>query len=89
MNGNHDVNYCNKNIWMNWVPVAHACNPSYLEDRDQKDHSSRHYLKSWPIQKKVGRVAQVVERLPKQAWGPQFKPLSTTKKKKKKLGDLS
>jgi hypothetical protein len=24
-----------------WVPVAHACNPSYWEGRDEEDHSSR------------------------------------------------
>jgi hypothetical protein len=24
--------------WNSQVPVAHACNPSYLGDRDQKDH---------------------------------------------------
>jgi hypothetical protein len=23
------------------VPVAHACNPSYLEGRNQEDHSSK------------------------------------------------
>jgi hypothetical protein len=24
-----------------WVPVAHACNSSYSEGRDQEDHSSK------------------------------------------------
>jgi hypothetical protein len=24
-----------------WVPVAHACIPSYSEGRDQEDHSSK------------------------------------------------
>jgi hypothetical protein len=22
-----------------WIPVAHACNPSYSEGRDQEDHN--------------------------------------------------
>jgi hypothetical protein len=39
-----------------WVPVAHACNPSYSGGRDQEDHSSK---PSWanssedPISKKT------------------------------------
>jgi hypothetical protein len=26
---------------MSWVLVAHICNPSYSEDRDQEDHGSK------------------------------------------------
>jgi hypothetical protein len=26
---------------MRWAPVAHACNPSYLGDRDQEDQGSK------------------------------------------------
>jgi hypothetical protein len=25
----------------NWMPVAHTCNPSYSEGRDQEDHSMK------------------------------------------------
>jgi hypothetical protein len=26
---------------LGWAPVAHVCNPSYLEDSDLEDHSSK------------------------------------------------
>jgi hypothetical protein len=26
-----------KNVYSSWVPVAHACNPSYSRGRDQED----------------------------------------------------
>jgi hypothetical protein len=51
--------------------VAHACNPSYSEGRDQEDHGSRPaqanslrdpILKN-PTQKGAGVLAQVVEYL--------------------------
>jgi hypothetical protein len=29
----------NLKVHQNWVPVAHTCNPSYSECRDQEDHS--------------------------------------------------
>jgi hypothetical protein len=56
------------------VLVAHACNPSYSEGRDQEDmgsktvqaNSSRDPISKNPIQKWTGRVAQGVE--------PEFKP---------------
>jgi hypothetical protein len=32
---------CNKIPQTSQVPVAHACNPSYAEDRDQKDQGSK------------------------------------------------
>jgi hypothetical protein len=54
--------------------MAHACNPSYLGGRDQKDHSSkpawanrlRDSISKISITKKAGGVAQSV--------GPEFKP---------------
>jgi hypothetical protein len=53
------------------VPVAHACNPSYLGGRDQEDCSSKpaqaNSLQdpiSNPPQNRVEGVPQVVEHLP-------------------------
>jgi hypothetical protein len=72
-----------------WVPVAHACNPSYSGGRDREDQGdrARPYLEE-PITKKglvrAGVVAQVVECLPRQALRPSSKP-SMAKKKKKKI----
>jgi hypothetical protein len=61
--------------------VAHACNPSYSESRDQEDHSSTpaQANSSWdpilknPSQKRAGGVAQGV--------GPEFNPQYWEKKK--------
>jgi hypothetical protein len=57
-----------------WVLVAHACNPSYLGDRDQEDgslkpargNSSRAPMWKIPNTKRAGGVAPGV--------GPEFKP---------------
>jgi hypothetical protein len=54
-----------------WVPVAHACNPSYLRGWDQEDHSLRLAWENslWDPISKVTRarwtrgVAQTVEHL--------------------------
>jgi hypothetical protein len=40
------------------APVAHSCNPSYSEGRDQEDGDSRPYLEKNPSQKRAGGVAQ-------------------------------
>jgi hypothetical protein len=57
------------------VPVAHACNPSYLGGRDQEDHGSKPAQanslqdptsKKNPSQKWAGGVTRGV--------GPEFKP---------------
>jgi hypothetical protein len=81
-------------ITLSWVPVAHACNPSYSGGRDQEDHGSKSagqtvcktLSQNYPTQNRAGRVAQVVECLP----GKKREALSsnqrTAKKKKKKLG---
>jgi hypothetical protein len=64
------------------VPVAHACNPSYTEGRDQEDRGSKPapatsvwdpVSKKKKSQKRAGGVAQVV--------GPEFKPQDLKKKK--------
>jgi hypothetical protein len=63
-----------KNLYIGWVPVAHACNPSYSGDRDQEDRGSKPagqtVLKTLclknPSQKRAGGVAQGV--------APEFKP---------------
>jgi hypothetical protein len=65
------------------MPMAHACNPSYLGGRDQKDHSSkpawanrlRDSISKISITKKAGGVAQSV--------GPEFKPQYPSPRKKK------
>jgi hypothetical protein len=70
------------------VPVAHACNPSYLGGRDQEDHGLKQAranssqdpilkipITKIPITKRVGGMAQ--------GEGPEFK-LQYCKKKKKR-----
>jgi hypothetical protein len=50
------------------LPVAHACNPSYLGGKDQEDQGSKpdqeivHETRSWKThhKKRAGGVAQVV-----------------------------
>jgi hypothetical protein len=63
------------------APVAHACNPSYSEGRDQEDHglkpaqanSSGDFISQNPITKIwAGRVAQ--------SEGPEFNPQHCKKK---------
>jgi hypothetical protein len=53
--------------------VAHACNPSYLGDRDQEDYGSKPdwenglqdpILNKTNTKSRAGGVAQVIERLP-------------------------
>jgi hypothetical protein len=51
-----------------WAPVTHACNPSYLGGRAQKDHgsnpaqenSSSNLSQKNPSKKRVGGMAQGV-----------------------------
>jgi hypothetical protein len=70
------------------VPVAHACNPSYLGGRNQEDHSSKPsrqivfetLSQKYPSQKRIGGVAQSV--------GSEFKPQYRKKKKKTHFRDL-
>jgi hypothetical protein len=71
------------------VLVAHNYNPSYSGDRDHPGlrptpkivHKT--LARKKPIQKRAGRVAQVVERLPSKGEA-LISNHSTTKKKKKK-----
>jgi hypothetical protein len=64
------------------APVAHACNPSYSEGRDQEDgslkparaNSLRDPIWKKPFIKRAGRVAQ--------GEGPEFKSQSHPKKKR-------
>jgi hypothetical protein len=68
------------------VPVAHACNISYSGGRDQEDQHLKPAqpgqivheipISKNPSQKRAGGVAQGV--------GPEFKPSTTKKKKRKK-----
>jgi hypothetical protein len=71
-----------------WMPVAHACNPSYSGGRDQEDRGSkparanslRDPISKNPKTKRAGGVAQSV--------GPQVQiPVSQKKKKKCVLVD--
>jgi hypothetical protein len=58
------------------VLVAHTCNPSYSEGRDQKDRGAKSalgkYLKTTHHKKRAGGAAQGV--------GPEFKPQYRRKK---------
>jgi hypothetical protein len=62
-------------------PIFHAYNPSYSGSRDQEDHGSkpvwtnslRDSISEYPIQKRAGGVAQVVEHLPSKCEA-KFKP---------------
>jgi hypothetical protein len=69
---------------LHWMLVAHACNPSYLGDRDQEDHGlkpglgkqfTRPFLEKNPSQKRDGGMAQGV--------GLEVKPQYCKRKKKK------
>jgi hypothetical protein len=74
--------------WYCWVPVAHACNPSYIGSRDQEDHGSR---PAWAnslgdsILKKTHHKKRPVEWL---KIGPDLKPQYCKKGKKKKEREL-
>jgi hypothetical protein len=66
-------NFVEKKLHLSWVLVAHACNPSYSRDRDQKDQGSKPAwtnslrdpsLKKTTIKNRAGRVIQGV--------GPEF-----------------
>jgi hypothetical protein len=68
------------------VLVAYSCNPSYSGSRDQEDHGSRpdransprNTISKKPSHKKrAGEVAQSV--------GPEFKPQTCQKKRKREL----
>jgi hypothetical protein len=41
MPGNEECEKKGKKLKLGWVLVAHTCNPSYSEGRDQEDHSSK------------------------------------------------
>jgi hypothetical protein len=71
--------------------VAHACNTSYLGDRDQEDlwfeasQNNRETLfQKYPTQRGAGGVAQVVECLPNKYKVLSLNPSAAKKKKKKK-----
>jgi hypothetical protein len=57
---------CLKKEKISWVPLAHACNPSYSGGRDQEDRGSK---PAWtnslqdPISKKPFTIKGLVERL--------------------------
>jgi hypothetical protein len=59
-------NVCYKNLSFSWVPVAHACNPSYSGGRYQKNSGSK---PAWannlrdPIKKKVHHKKGLAEWL--------------------------
>jgi aspartyl aminopeptidase len=52
--------------------VAHACNPTYSEDRDEEDHVQtlkgqivcKTLSQKYPTQKRAGGVIQIIECLP-------------------------
>jgi hypothetical protein len=70
-----------------WVPVAHACTPSYLGGRDQEDPSSKQTqanslqdpISKIPNTKRVDGVAQGV--------GQEFKPQYCKKVNKEKKNE--
>jgi hypothetical protein len=58
-----------KNNILGWVPVAHACNPSYSGSKDQEDSGSKpgqanSGKKTPKNQNRAGGLAPVVELLP-------------------------
>jgi hypothetical protein len=69
------VNLPIKSSFRSQASVAHTCNPSFLGDRDQEDHSSKptweksllDSISKIPSAKWTDEVAQVVECLPKEA----------------------
>jgi hypothetical protein len=69
--------------------VAHACNPTYLGDRDQDGdsiHSGQTVLETsprkYPAQKRAGRMVQVIEHQPTKHEALSSSP-GTAKKKKR------
>jgi hypothetical protein len=68
----------NTYIKSSWEPVAHTCNPSYSEGRDQEANAGRQfkrpYLKNTHHKKRVNGMVQGVDI------GPEFK-LQYQKKK--------
>jgi hypothetical protein len=69
------------------APVAHACNPSYWNGRDQENLGSRPAQADslWdPISKMPDRVTQVVESLPSKHEALSSNPTTAKKKKERK-----
>jgi hypothetical protein len=67
------------NLQYGWVPVAHACNPSYSAGRDQENHGSK------PTQANSSRDLISKQAIIERAGGgigPEFKPQHQAKKKK-------
>jgi hypothetical protein len=74
------------------ILVSHAYNPRYIEGRDQEDQSSKPAMakqivyktlpQKYPAQKKIGRVAQVVDCLPNKCETLSLNPRTSKKKKK-------
>jgi hypothetical protein len=80
---------------LSWVPVAHACNPSYSGGRDQEDHGSklapancssgRSWFKAGPGKLFVRPYLENTHDKKKGWWsGSRFSSTPKTKKKKKK-----
>jgi hypothetical protein len=70
------------------VPLAHACNPSY-SGGSRFEVSPGQIVREtlsqkYPTQKRAGKVAQVVERLPSKYEALSLNPNTTKKKKNKK-----
>jgi hypothetical protein len=61
-----------------WALVAHTCNPSYSEGREQEDHSSRPYLE------KIHHKKGLMEWLKVKALSPS----PSTEKKKKEFPQI-
>jgi hypothetical protein len=74
-----------KNIRTSWVLVAHACNPSYSEGRDQEDQGLKNFQS--PFLKKKKKITHTHKKSQKrsggvaQGSGPEFKPQYHKKKK--------
>jgi hypothetical protein len=65
--------------------VAHACNPSYSEGRDEKDHSSKSagqivrvtLSQKYSTQKRAGGMAYMMEHLPRKHEALSSNPIAT------------
>jgi hypothetical protein len=80
-----ELNSSQKKYKWSWVPMAHACNPSYSGSRDQEDHGPK---QAWPnssrdpISKKPITKIGLVEWLKVKTLSSN---LSTEKKKSMRL----
>jgi hypothetical protein len=83
----HLKNKTKQKTEQSWVPVAHACSPSYLGGTKQEDGGSKpgsvnkfvRLITKIPNKKQGFRVAQVVQRLPS-----KHEPLSSNSAPPKK-----